>query len=159
MVGGWLFWACSLCLFVFLFVCLFKKKIELSNIGYEGGDVTFRCTYAQGFQNKEKYFFKKDAASSDHLVETKNGETSNVKGRASLQDNTNSRVFTVTLQDLTAADTGKYSCGMKKGEKENDHLSERRLVVKNGTFQMAVITVIINIYFGLIHDTNFIWVF
>lgn len=124
----------ALCMPILNILSLF---VELSNIGYEGGEVTFKCTYAQGFQTKEKYFFKKDQ-SSDYLVETKNGQTSDVKGRASLEDFTNSRVFTVTLQNLTASDSGRYSCGMKKGGGNADHLSERRLHVKDGKFQMAL---------------------
>ncbi|KAG5278161.1 hypothetical protein AALO_G00095870 [Alosa alosa] len=106
---------------------------ELSNIGYEGGEVTFRCTYAQGFQTKAKYFYKKDTASPNTLIETKAGQTSQVDGRVSLQDHTNAPVFTVTLQELTAQDSGKYSCGMIRGQNEPDHLSERRLAVKSVT--------------------------
>ncbi|XP_062388747.1 polymeric immunoglobulin receptor-like [Sardina pilchardus] len=106
---------------------------ELSNIGYEGGEVTFKCTYAQGFQTKAKYFYKKDSASPNTLIETDIGQTSQVKGRVSLRDHTNARVFTVTLQKLTVQDSGKYSCGMKRGRMEPDHLSERRLVVKGVT--------------------------
>ena len=111
----------------------------LSNIGYEGGEVEFKCTYAHGFQTKAKYFYKKDAASTSVLIQTEEGQTSSVNGRVSLQDATNARGFTVTLRELTAEDSGKYSCGMRRGPSErHHHLSERILVIKSCKFQHTV---------------------
>ncbi|XP_062381901.1 polymeric immunoglobulin receptor-like [Sardina pilchardus] len=90
---------------------------ELRNVGYEGGDVLFRCTYAQRYKRQRKYF---------HPNRTSQ------RSRLSLLDSPSDRVFTVTLGKLTAEDAGSHYCMMSAPQKsERDHRSERILMVKS----------------------------
>lgn len=121
------------CLFVTSYGTEFKtiQFWDLKNIAYEGGEVAFKCTYARGFENASKYFFRKDTYPIVPLIQAMGGERNVTKGPLSLLDSTDDHKFTVTLRGLTTRDSGKYSCGMSKSLHEADHQTERWLIVKS----------------------------
>ncbi|XP_029768029.1 CMRF35-like molecule 1 [Terrapene carolina triunguis] len=84
--------------------------------GLPGGSVAVRCQYERGYEDYLKFWCRAGTVwcSSGHIVET-NGSEAKVKwGRVSIQDNHTQRVFTVTVKNLTLADTGTYQCGVHR---------------------------------------------
>ncbi|XP_027139464.1 CMRF35-like molecule 8 [Larimichthys crocea] len=101
------------------------QKIHL--FVYEGREVNVSCSYGEGYESYEKYLCKNDCRNNDVLITT----TETKKGRYSILDDKERRVFTTTISDLSLTDAGKYWCGVSRTGK--DIYTEVRLKVGNDT--------------------------
>ncbi|XP_048064191.1 polymeric immunoglobulin receptor-like isoform X2 [Megalobrama amblycephala] len=79
--------------------------------GYSGGGVTITCGYDERFKANEKYFCKGQWSTCTDQIRTKEKNKWVQKDRFSLYDDTTSRVFKVTIRDLSERDSGIYYCG------------------------------------------------
>ncbi|XP_075759845.1 uncharacterized protein LOC142819112 isoform X1 [Pelodiscus sinensis] len=94
--------------------------------GRPGGSVTVECGYEKGYEDYSKFWCREGIwretrlCSDGHLVETTERETEVTQGRFSIRDNRTQRVFTVTVENLTLADAGKYQCGVERALLQTD---------------------------------------
>lgn len=78
--------------------------------GYEGRSVSISCPYYNGYESNEKYLCSDPCGNADVLItSTTMGKK---RGKYSLHDDHNQRVFTTTISNLTGADEGTYWCGV-----------------------------------------------
>ncbi|XP_051730946.1 polymeric immunoglobulin receptor-like isoform X28 [Ctenopharyngodon idella] len=82
--------------------------------GYSGGGVMITCGYDEGYTANKKYFCKGQWSTCTDQIKTKEKNKWVQKGRFSLYDDTTSRVFTVTIRDLSEHDSGTYYCGTER---------------------------------------------
>ncbi|XP_041837782.1 polymeric immunoglobulin receptor-like isoform X3 [Melanotaenia boesemani] len=82
--------------------------------GYEGRDVKIPCEYGDGYEDYEKYLCKDDCGHSDILITT----TQTNKTKYFIYEDRKTRIFTVTISDLSAVDAGKYWCGVSRNGKD-----------------------------------------
>ncbi|XP_029427790.1 CMRF35-like molecule 8 [Rhinatrema bivittatum] len=76
--------------------------------GVVGGSLSLQCRYERGYDINRKYWCRGEEWSSCHiLAETESG----AKDRISITENVIAHTFTVTMEQLTQADSGKYWCG------------------------------------------------
>ncbi|KAL2086334.1 hypothetical protein ACEWY4_017393 [Coilia grayii] len=107
-------------------------------IGHVGGSVKFRCPYGRELEPNPKYFLREDRfhdtslQTENTLIRSKQGNILVTHGRFSLYDNTTSRVFTVTISNLTAEDSGKYWCVVERNATLNSIPTEHLLNVEGG---------------------------
>ncbi|XP_056229026.1 CMRF35-like molecule 5 [Seriola aureovittata] len=99
-----------------VFCCLlyatWTEGAKINEEGFEGGEVSFQCSYKFAWKN-DKYFCKdKCKEAEDILATVKSGATAE-SGRITLADSGN-RVFTVTFHQLQLSDSGKYWCGVDR---------------------------------------------
>ncbi|XP_072886820.1 polymeric immunoglobulin receptor-like [Hemitrygon akajei] len=80
--------------------------------GVVGRAFTISCHYKATYSSYTKYWCKGWTPLCSVLVET-NGQRGR-SGRMSITDNTEWRIFTVTMEDLHSGDTGWYSCGISE---------------------------------------------
>ena len=79
--------------------------------GAEGSSLTVWCWYEESYKGHNKYWCRGQYDTDcNKIVETKGGEREERNGRVSIQDNTESRILTVTVRNLQAADAGPYWC-------------------------------------------------
>ncbi|XP_045067590.1 CMRF35-like molecule 5 isoform X2 [Coregonus clupeaformis] len=80
--------------------------------GTEGGNAGIQCLYARGFETYQKYLSKGIWAYRVDVIKTQRYQhpTWTHKGRYSLYDDTERRLFTVTITNLTLEDSGTYWC-------------------------------------------------
>uniref|UniRef100_A0A673WTH7 Immunoglobulin domain-containing protein n=1 Tax=Salmo trutta TaxID=8032 RepID=A0A673WTH7_SALTR len=78
----------------------------------EGGNSSIQCPYDRGFETYQKYLSKGIWAYQVDVIQTKMHQHPawTHKGRFSLYDDTERRVFTVTITNLTLEDSGTYWC-------------------------------------------------
>lgn len=81
-----------------------------------GSSLSVSCSYQQGYKLHSKvwcktYFFK---IFCTYMAQTDGSEAAVTQGRVSIRDNHTALAFTVTMRDVTAKDTGWYSCGAVK---------------------------------------------
>ncbi|XP_076148941.1 polymeric immunoglobulin receptor-like [Alosa pseudoharengus] len=98
-------------------------------IGHKGDEAKLRCPYEVGHQTYLKYLSRGECASTGYvLIKTELRRQARAsQGRFSLQDEREGRVFSVTISNLTAEDSGKYCCGIET--LDNDVLIELLLTV------------------------------
>ncbi|XP_065272117.1 CMRF35-like molecule 5 [Emys orbicularis] len=85
--------------------------------GPPGGSVAVRCRYQSGYEDYPKFWCQEGVwgcSNWHHIVETDGSEAEVTRGRVSIRDNHTQRVFTVTLENLTRADSGTYQCGVER---------------------------------------------
>ncbi|XP_048868475.1 polymeric immunoglobulin receptor-like isoform X2 [Brienomyrus brachyistius] len=76
---------------------------------WRGGSVTIPCFYSDRHKTHIKYWCKwHDVSSCTPIVRTDSPQ----EGKVSIRDDPDQRVFTVTINNLTAGDSGYYSCGV-----------------------------------------------
>ncbi|XP_048064022.1 CMRF35-like molecule 5 [Megalobrama amblycephala] len=85
--------------------------ISMRVTGYSGGGVTITCGYDGGYRANEKYFCKGQWSTCTDQIKTKEKNKWVQQDRFSLYDDTTSRVFTVTIRELSERDSGIYYCG------------------------------------------------
>lgn len=96
--------------------------------GYEGREAKVSCPYGEGYESYEKYLCRNDCKDDSYiLVRTTEGK----KGRYSIHDDNNKRVFTATISDLSSTDAGKYKCGVTRTIKDL-YTTDVQLDVKPG---------------------------
>uniref|UniRef100_A0A674BNK7 Immunoglobulin V-set domain-containing protein n=1 Tax=Salmo trutta TaxID=8032 RepID=A0A674BNK7_SALTR len=80
----------------------------------EGGNSSIQCPYDRGFEMYQKYLSKGIWACRVYLIKTQTHQNPawTHKGRYSLYDDTERRVFTVTITNLILEDSGTYWCGI-----------------------------------------------
>ncbi|XP_041837790.1 polymeric immunoglobulin receptor-like isoform X2 [Melanotaenia boesemani] len=78
--------------------------------GYEGRDVKIPCGYDDGYEDYEKYLCKDDCSNSDILITT----TQRYKAKYFIYEDRKTRIYIVTISDLSAVDAGKYWCGVSR---------------------------------------------
>ncbi|KAM9390726.1 uncharacterized protein ACWYII_034513 isoform 2-T2 [Salvelinus alpinus] len=80
--------------------------------GKEGGNSTIQCPYDRGFETNQKYLSKGIWASRVDVIKTQTHQHPawTHEGRFSLYDDTERRVFTVTITNLIQEDSGTYWC-------------------------------------------------
>uniref|UniRef100_F6RKE4 CD300 molecule like family member g n=1 Tax=Callithrix jacchus TaxID=9483 RepID=F6RKE4_CALJA len=92
-----------------------KGPKEIS--GFEGDTVSLKCTYGEELRDHRKYWCREVGLFISRCAGTiYSGEEGQeiTEGRVSIRDSRQELSFTVTLQDLTLKDAGKYWCGVKK---------------------------------------------
>ncbi|XP_048064188.1 polymeric immunoglobulin receptor-like isoform X4 [Megalobrama amblycephala] len=88
--------------------------ISMRVTGYSGGGVTITCGYDEGYRANEKYFCKGQWLTCTDQIKTKKKYKWIQQDRFSLYDDTTSRVFRVTIRDLSEQDSGIYYCGTER---------------------------------------------
>ncbi|XP_075759859.1 CMRF35-like molecule 5 isoform X2 [Pelodiscus sinensis] len=84
--------------------------------GPPGGSVSVQCQYGAGYELSPKFWCRRKVVLCfNHLIfETMGSEAEEKRGRVAIRDNHTQRVFTVTLENLTLADSGTYLCGVAR---------------------------------------------
>uniref|UniRef100_A0A3B3SMR4 Ig-like domain-containing protein n=1 Tax=Paramormyrops kingsleyae TaxID=1676925 RepID=A0A3B3SMR4_9TELE len=78
-----------------------------------GGSVTIPCFYEDRYETHVKYWCRGyNVSSCSPIVHSDSPQ----EGKVSIRDDPNQQVFTVTINNLTAGDSGYYSCGVKISE-------------------------------------------
>ncbi|XP_064816741.1 CMRF35-like molecule 8 isoform X3 [Oncorhynchus masou masou] len=87
-------------------LCVITKR------GTEGGNDIIQCPYDRGFETHQKYLSKGIWADRVDVIRTQTHRHPAVthKGRFSLYDDTERRVFSVTITNLVPEDSGTYWC-------------------------------------------------
>nr|XP_023662368.1 polymeric immunoglobulin receptor-like [Paramormyrops kingsleyae] len=76
-----------------------------------GGIVTIPCSYDDRFKTLVKYWCRgSDWSSCSPIVRT---DSTKISGEVSIRDDPDQLVFTVTIKNLTAGDSGSYWCGVE----------------------------------------------
>uniref|UniRef100_A0A3B3T3A1 Ig-like domain-containing protein n=1 Tax=Paramormyrops kingsleyae TaxID=1676925 RepID=A0A3B3T3A1_9TELE len=74
-----------------------------------GGSVTIPCFYGDRYKTHVKYWCRGyNVRSFSSIVHSDSPQ----EGKMSIRDDPDQRVFTVTINNLTAGDSGYYSCGV-----------------------------------------------
>ncbi|XP_072566527.1 polymeric immunoglobulin receptor-like isoform X3 [Paramormyrops kingsleyae] len=77
---------------------------------WRGGSVTIPCFYGDRYKTNVKYWCRgREWRSCTPIVRSDSPQ----EGKVSIRDDPDQRVFTVTINNLTAGDSGYYSCGVK----------------------------------------------
>uniref|UniRef100_A0AAY5F5N2 Ig-like domain-containing protein n=1 Tax=Electrophorus electricus TaxID=8005 RepID=A0AAY5F5N2_ELEEL len=77
---------------------------------YSGGGVRIKCKYEEEHKTNNKYFCKGESTPCADQIKT--GPWA-FQGRFSLHDNTEKKMFVVTITALRIEDTGQYCCGIE----------------------------------------------
>ncbi|KAM9492061.1 uncharacterized protein ACWYII_004067 isoform 3-T3 [Salvelinus alpinus] len=93
-------------------VCVLS--VVITNRATEGGNAHIQCPYDRGYETNQKYLSKGTYRDSVVVIQTQKQRHPawTHQGRYSLCDNTERRVFTVTITNLTLEDSGTYWCGV-----------------------------------------------
>uniref|UniRef100_A0A3B3RGH0 Ig-like domain-containing protein n=1 Tax=Paramormyrops kingsleyae TaxID=1676925 RepID=A0A3B3RGH0_9TELE len=76
-----------------------------------GGSVTIPCFYDNIYEEHEKYWCRgSDWSSCTPIVHT---DSTNITGEVSIRDYPDQQVFNVTMNNLTAGNSGYYWCGVE----------------------------------------------
>lgn len=87
--------------------------------GTEGESLSVRCRYEEKYKAFTKYWCRQPCLPLwDEVVETGGSEREVQSDRVSIVDHSADLAFTVTLENLTAGDAGKYRCGISTILKE-----------------------------------------
>uniref|UniRef100_A0A8C8S6H4 Ig-like domain-containing protein n=1 Tax=Pelusios castaneus TaxID=367368 RepID=A0A8C8S6H4_9SAUR len=93
--------------------------------GPPGGSVAVPCRYQTGYEEYPKYWCRAGevfwSCPEGHLAKTSEARMGVKWGRVSIWDNRPQRVFTVTVENLTPADAGKYYCGIQRAVSDLTH--------------------------------------
>ncbi|XP_066091928.1 protein CD300H-like [Saccopteryx bilineata] len=78
-----------------------------------GGSLTVQCQYKKEYKTLDKYWCRQPCLPlfSDP-VKTNSSQGKVTRGQVSIVDHPGNLTFTVTLENLTVADAGKYRCGI-----------------------------------------------
>ncbi|XP_054988256.1 protein CD300H-like [Sorex araneus] len=89
--------------------------------GTAGGSLSLQYQYEEAFKAFNKYWCRQPCLPFwQETVETRGAGGVVRSGRVSITDHSEELSFTVTLENLTVADTGKYRCGVATTLQEED---------------------------------------
>uniref|UniRef100_A0A8C7NB36 CMRF35-like molecule 2 n=1 Tax=Oncorhynchus kisutch TaxID=8019 RepID=A0A8C7NB36_ONCKI len=93
-------------------VCVLSGVI--TNTATEGGSGHIECPYHRGYKKNQKYLSKGTYRDRVVVIQTQTHRQPawSHKGRYSLYDDTERKVFTVTIHNLVPEDSGTYWCGV-----------------------------------------------
>ncbi|XP_032175894.1 protein CD300H-like isoform X2 [Mustela erminea] len=99
-----------------LFLCV-PGSLSLSGpstvMGTMGGSLSVQCQYEEKYKTFTKYWCRQPCLLLwNPTVATGRSEEKMRSGRVSIVDHAEDLTFTVTLENLTADDAGKYRCGI-----------------------------------------------
>ncbi|XP_016116678.1 CMRF35-like molecule 8 [Sinocyclocheilus grahami] len=83
---------------------------SMSVTGHAGGEINITCTYQEKYRANAKYFCRVQWSDCTDRIRTNIKNKWFDSGRFSLFDDTRAAVFTVTIRDLSAQDSGTYYC-------------------------------------------------
>ncbi|XP_038838876.1 CMRF35-like molecule 1 [Salvelinus namaycush] len=108
-------------------VCVLSGVI--TNRATEGGNAHIQCPYDRGYETYQKYLSKGIYRDSVVVIQTQKQRHPawTHQGRYSLYDDTERRVFTVTITNLIQKDSDTYWCGVNTWG--HDEPTEVRLTV------------------------------
>ncbi|KAK1802649.1 hypothetical protein P4O66_004289 [Electrophorus voltai] len=86
---------------------------QIRKTATEGNVAVIQCPYAKGYEAYLKYFCKGTYKDCVSVVKTDGKEPWAFQGRFSLHDNTEKKMFVVTITALRIEDTGQYCCGIE----------------------------------------------
>ncbi|XP_059003421.1 uncharacterized protein LOC131815663 isoform X1 [Mustela lutreola] len=94
-----------------------SRSLSLSGpstvMGTVGGSLSVQCQYEEKYKTFTKYWCRQPCLPSwNQTVATGRSEEKMRSGRVSIVDHAENLTFTVTLENLTADDAGKYRCGI-----------------------------------------------
>ncbi|XP_064857148.1 CMRF35-like molecule 5 isoform X5 [Oncorhynchus nerka] len=98
------------CFLLSAVVCVLSGMITMR--WKEGGNGHINCPYDRGYKNNPKYLSKGTYRNRVVVIQTHQHPAWTHKGRFSLYDDTERRVFTVTITNLVPEDSGTYWCGV-----------------------------------------------
>ncbi|XP_044201631.1 polymeric immunoglobulin receptor-like isoform X1 [Thunnus albacares] len=85
----------------------------VNQTAHVGGSVTINCNYSRAEESNVRYLCREDEKlNCRNMIETHSSNYTK-RGRFSLTDNKQQRVYTVTISGLTKADAGRYKCAME----------------------------------------------
>ncbi|XP_072566676.1 polymeric immunoglobulin receptor-like [Paramormyrops kingsleyae] len=93
-----------------------ERANSVSSVGsvsvQRGGSVTIPCSYEDSYKTHAKYWCRENYSSGpcSPIVRTDSPQTNN---EVSIRDDPDQSVFTVTINNLTAGDSGYYWCGVE----------------------------------------------
>lgn len=95
----------------FLLTVSSSVPVEIVVRGTEGEQGFLNCTYSEGYENSNKYFYKGPYREKNLLLKSAGGQSSVSEGRFSLLDDHQKRSLTLIIRDLSLTDAGVYICG------------------------------------------------
>ncbi|XP_051726723.1 CMRF35-like molecule 6 isoform X2 [Ctenopharyngodon idella] len=95
---------------VFLLTVIRSLSVDITVRGMEGEPVIIKCPYPGGYENSYKYFYKGIFKKNVTILQSHGKKSPVFKGRFSLQDDRQTRSFTVTISNLKMEDAGPYGC-------------------------------------------------
>ncbi|XP_035934907.1 protein CD300H-like isoform X3 [Halichoerus grypus] len=82
-------------------------------MGIMGGSLRVQCRYEEKYKTFTKYWCRQPCLPLwNQIVAARGSEEKMRSGRVSIVDHSGDLTFTVTLENLTADDAGKYRCGI-----------------------------------------------
>nr|CAR82065.1 TPA: putative NILT1 leukocyte receptor precursor [Danio rerio] len=81
--------------------------------GHRGEKLDIRCSYESGYESNSKYFCKGKCNYGTRNIIVESGSPAKDE-RFFMNDNKESRVFTITITDLRTDDAGQYWCGVRR---------------------------------------------
>ncbi|XP_067258912.1 CMRF35-like molecule 1 [Chanodichthys erythropterus] len=122
---------------VFLLTVISSLSVDITVRGMEGEPVIIKCPYAKGYEDSYKYFYKGVHRESVMILQSDGGKS---KDRFSLQDDRQTRSFTVTISDLKMEDAGIYGCRAGWGEYKEIQLIVNRAPERSTPVQISTST-------------------
>ncbi|XP_062072669.1 CMRF35-like molecule 6 isoform X2 [Lepus europaeus] len=101
---------------VWLLLLLFQGCFCLSGPGTvrgtEGGSLSVQCRYEEEHRARAKFWCRHRCWPGREIVKTNPPEVEARSGRVSIRDHPANLTFTVTLENLSSKDEGRYLCGV-----------------------------------------------
>uniref|UniRef100_A0AAY5EXI2 Immunoglobulin V-set domain-containing protein n=1 Tax=Electrophorus electricus TaxID=8005 RepID=A0AAY5EXI2_ELEEL len=118
---------------------------QIRKTGTEGNVAVIQCPYAKGYEAYLKYFCKGTYKDCVSVVKTDGKEPWAFQGRFSLHDNTEKKMFVVTITALRIEDTGQYCCGIESVG--SDPFTVVQLTVSKGATKWQLTSTAITFFF------------